>query len=120
MPTLALIAHDEKKDEIVAFCQRHRTKLSTLKLITTGTTGQRISAATGLDVECVLYGPLGGDAQIAARVATGAVQAVFFLVDPLSAQPHEPDIQGPLRVCNVHNIPLAADEATAEALMKMM
>ena len=120
MPTLALIAHDEKKDEIVSFCQRHRSKLSTLKLIATGTTGQRISTATGLPVECLLSGPLGGDAQIAARVATGAVQAVFFLVDPLSAHPHEPDIQGLLRVCNVHNIPLATNQATAEALMKLM
>ena len=91
MPTLALIAHDEKKDEIVAFCQRHRTKLSTLQLIATGTTGKRISSATGLEVECLLSGPMGGDAQIASRVATGQVSAVFFLVDPLSAHPHEPD-----------------------------
>lgn len=117
MPTLALIAHDEKKDEIVAFCLRHRSKLSHLKLIATGTTGQRIAAATGLDVECLLSGPMGGDAQIAARVATDQVHAVFFLVDPLSAHPHEPDIQGLLRVCNVHNIPLATNQATAEALM---
>ena len=97
MPTLALIAHDEKKEEMVAFCQRHRSKLSHLKLIATGTTGQRIAAATALDVECVLSGPLGGDAQIASRVATGQVSFVFFLVDPLSAHPHEPDIQGLLR-----------------------
>lgn len=120
MPTLALIAHDEKKSEIVAFCQRHRAQLANLKLIATGTTGKRISEATGLAVECLLSGPLGGDAQIAARVATGQVQAVFFLVDPLSAHPHEPDIQGLLRVCNVHNIPLATNQATAEALMNMM
>jgi methylglyoxal synthase len=120
MPTLALIAHDQKKDEIVAFCQRHRSKLAHLTLIATGTTGQRISQATGLEVECVLSGPLGGDAQIASRVATGGVQAVFFLVDPLNAHPHEPDIQGLLRVCNVHNIPLATNQATAEALMKLM
>lgn len=120
MPTLALIAHDEKKAEIVAFCQRHREQLSKLKLIATGTTGKHISEATRLAVECLLSGPLGGDAQIAARVATGQVQAVFFLVDPLSAHPHEPDIQGLLRVCNVHNIPLATNQATAEALMKMM
>jgi len=73
-----------------------------------------------LSVECLLSGPLGGDAQIAARVATGQVQAVFFLVDPLSAHPHEPDIQGLLRACNVHNIPLATNQAKAEALMKLM
>jgi methylglyoxal synthase len=120
MPTLALIAHDEKKDEIVAFCQRHRTKLSTLQLIATGTTGKRISSATGLEVECLLSGPMGGDAQIASRIATGQVSAVFFLVDPLTAHPHEPDIQGLQRVCNVHNVPLATNQATAEALMKLM
>jgi methylglyoxal synthase len=120
MPTLALIAHDHKKDELVAFCQRHRARLAGLKLIATGTTGQRIAQATGLEVECVLSGPLGGDAQIASRVATGQVTAVFFLVDPLHAHPHEPDIQGLLRVCNVHNIPLATNNATADALMKSL
>jgi|SRR5947207_1178368 len=114
------IAHDEKKEEMVAFCQRHRSRISRLKLIATGTTGQRIAAATGLEIECLLSGPMGGDAQIASRVACGQVTAVFFLVDPLSAHPHEPDIQGLLRVCNVHNIPLATNEATAEALMNLM
>jgi methylglyoxal synthase len=120
MHTLALIAHDEKKQEMVDFCQRHRSKLSRLKLIATGTTGQRISAATSLEIECLLSGPMGGDAQIASRVATGQVSFVFFLVDPLSAHPHEPDIQGLLRVCNVHNIPLATNQATAEALMSQL
>ena len=120
MPTLALIAHDGKKEEMVAFCRQHRSKLAKLKLIATGTTGQRIAAATGLEIECLLSGPLGGDAQIASRAATGQVTAVFFLVDPLSAHPHEPDIQGLLRVCNVHNIPLATNQATAGALMNLI
>ena len=117
MTTLALIAHDEKKNELVDFCVKHREKLAKLKLIATGTTGARIAKATGLEVECLLSGPLGGDAQIAARAATGHVNAVAFLVDPLSAHPHEPDIQGLLRVCNVHNVPLATNIATIELVV---
>lgn len=113
MPTLALIAHDQKKDDLVGFCRRHREQLAALDLIATGTTGARIAEATGLKIERVLSGPMGGDAQIAARVATGGVQGVIFLLDPLSAHPHEPDIQGLMRVCNVHNVALATNLATA-------
>ncbi|PSB67327.1 methylglyoxal synthase, partial [filamentous cyanobacterium CCP1] len=87
------------------------------RLIATGTTGQRIQSATDLPVQTVLSGPMGGDAQIAAEVATGNVLAVIFLVDPLYAQPHEPDIQALLRICNVHNVPLATNVATAESIM---
>ncbi|WP_029214886.1 methylglyoxal synthase [Kallotenue papyrolyticum] len=115
--TLALIAHDRKKDDLVAFCLRHQETLRHFELIATGTTGSRIQAATGLPVHRYLSGPLGGDAQIAARVALGEVEAVIFLVDPLYAHPHEPDIQGLLRVCNVHNVPLATNLATAELLV---
>ncbi len=117
MPTIALIAHDDKKNELVAFCERHREQLAALTLCATGTTGGRIADATGLPVERLLSGPLGGDAQIAARVAMKQVDAVFFLVDPLNAHPHEPDIQGLLRVCNVHSIPLATNLATAEIVL---
>jgi methylglyoxal synthase len=117
MPALALIAHDEKKAELVAFCQRHREALARLELVATGTTGLRIAEATGLDVRRMLSGPLGGDAQIAAQVATGGVHAVIFLVDPLHAQPHDPDIRGLLRVCNVHNVPVATNLATAELVI---
>lgn len=120
MPTIALIAHDGKKDTMVTFCQRHLATLKSLTLIGTGTTGSRIAAATGLPVERLLSGPLGGDAQIASRVAVGECQAVIFLVDPLSAHPHDPDIQGLMRVCNVHNVPLATNVATAEMVLKMM
>jgi len=120
MPTLALIAHDGKKDALVAFCQHHKIALSKLHLIGTGTTGRRIAQATGLSVERFLSGPLGGDAQIASLVATGNCQAVIFIVDPLSAHPHDPDIQGLMRVCNVHNIPLATNIATAEMVIAMM
>ena len=115
--TIALIAHDSKKDDIVNFAKEHAPLLGRYRLIATGTTGQRIEAATGLSVERMLSGPLGGDAQIAAEVAIGNVLAVIFLVDPLYAQPHEPDIQALLRICNVHNVPLATNLATAEAII---
>jgi methylglyoxal synthase len=116
--TLALIAHDRMKEDLQAFCLRHREILSHCVLIATGTTGQRIAEATGLSVTRYLSGPLGGDAQIAARVAGAEVEALIFLVDPLHAHPHEPDIQGLLRVCNVHNVPLATNLATAELIVR--
>ena len=110
---IALIAHDRQKDDLQAFCVQHRDKLARFELIATGTTGRRVAEATGLPVHRYLSGPLGGDAQIAARIAQKEVCAVIFLVDPLYAHPHEPDIQGLLRVCNVHNVPLATNLATA-------
>jgi methylglyoxal synthase len=114
---IALIAHDQKKDTIVAFAKRHQEKLQRCELVATGTTGKRIAAATGLQVSTVLSGPLGGDQQIGAMVAREEVHAVIFLRDPLTAQPHEPDITALLRVCDVHNIPLATNEATAELIL---
>lgn len=114
--TIALIAHDSKKDDIVNFATQHQVCLSRYRLIATGTTGERIQAATGLTIERMLSGPQGGDTQIAAEVCTRQVVAVFFLVDPLYAQPHEPDIQALLRVCNVHNVPIATNRATADAI----
>ncbi len=114
---IALIAHDRQKDEMQEFCRRHRAVLARFQLIATGTTGERIVEATGLPVQRYLSGPLGGDAQIAARIAQKEVAAVIFLVDPLYAHPHEPDIQGLLRVCNVHNVPLATNLATADLVL---
>ena len=114
---IALIAHDRQKDDLQAFCVQHRAELERFNLIATGTTGRRIAEATGLAVHRYLSGPLGGDAQIAARIAQHEVRAVIFLVDPLYAHPHEPDIQGLLRVCNVHNVPLATNLATAELVL---
>ena len=118
MPTIALIAHDGKKDDIIRFARENRPDLARFHLIATGTTGERIQAATALPVERMLSGPYGGDAQIAARVAQGGVDGVIFLVDPLYAHPHEPDIQGLLRICNVHNIPVATNEASARFLLQ--
>jgi len=118
--TLALIAHDQKKSDMQAFCVRHRDVLAHFELIATGTTGQRIQEATGLPVKRYLSGPLGGDAQIAARIVVGEVEALIFLVDPLYAHPHEPDIRGLLRVCEVHNVPLATNLATAELVVQYL
>lgn len=118
MQTIALIAHDGKKDDMVRFTSAHEPLLAHFHLIATGTTGERIIQATGLSVERMLSGPYGGDAQIAAKVAEGNVAGVIFLVDPLYAHPHEPDIQGLLRICNVYNVPVATNEASAKLLIK--
>ncbi|MCC7449673.1 MAG: methylglyoxal synthase [Anaerolineae bacterium] len=111
--TIALIAHDRKKADMVAFALSNRERLMSYDLIATATTGRLLEEKCGLNVTKMLSGPLGGDAQIAALVAEGKVSAVFFFVDPLEKQPHDPDIQGLLRICNVHNIPLATNSATA-------
>jgi methylglyoxal synthase len=115
---IALIAHDKKKKDIVAFVQRHLEDLREHEIIATGTTGGLIQESTGLPVHRVLSGPLGGDQQIGSLVASGEVEAVIFLRDPLTAQPHEPDITALLRVCDVHNTPLATNEATAELVLR--
>lgn len=114
---IALIAHDKKKSEMIEFVQEYREILAGHELVATGTTGRLIQEQAGLPVERVLSGPLGGDQQIGARVAAGLVDAVIFLRDPLTAQPHEPDITALLRVCDVHNVPLATNRATGELLL---
>lgn len=118
-PTVALVAHDAKKDALTAFCVRNRGVLDGWRLIATGTTGMRVSEATGLPVQGYLSGPLGGDAQIAGLVAEGKVAAVIFIVDPLNAHPHDPDIQTLQRVCNVHNVAIATNLATAELILHL-
>jgi len=117
MKTLAMIAHDGKKADMVAFATFNREKLAGYHILATGTTGKLLCDKVGLEVEALLSGPIGGDAQIAARVAQGEVDGVVFFVDPLNAHPHEPDIQGLLRVCNVHNVPLATNVATADLII---
>lgn len=117
MKRLALIAHDNKKVDLVAWATFNRETLSRFSLIATRHTARLLERKIGLPVEELLSGPEGGDTQIAARVAIRAVDAVFFFVDPLSAQPHEPDIRALLRVCNVHNVPLATNLATADLII---
>lgn len=114
---LAFIAHDKKKPEIVEFVRRRKALLQAHTLLATGTTGRLLREQTGLEVKCFNSGPYGGDQQIGAEVASGKVDAVIFLRDPLTAQPHEPDITALLRVCDVHNVPLATNEASAELLL---
>ena len=118
--TVALIAHDNKKDDMIAFAQRYREVLERYSLVATGTTGKLIAERTGLPVTRMLSGPLGGDAQIAALVAVGEVAAVFFFIDPLGKHPHDPDINSLLRICNVHNVPLATNTATATCLLSCL
>ncbi len=115
--TVALIAHDNKKDDMIAFALKHKDVLAKYELIATGTTGGLIQQHTGLPVKRMLSGPIGGDAQIAAQVAEHTVEAVFFFIDPLGKHPHDPDINSLLRICNVHNVPLATNEATAEFIL---
>lgn len=115
--TLALIAHDGKKQDMVAFAMKNESVLAKYKIIATNTTGTMLQKNTSLDVTPMLSGPVGGDAQIAAAVAEGRVAAVFFFVDPLGKHPHDPDIQSLLRICNVHNIPLATNTATADFIL---
>ena len=115
--TLALISHDGKKADMVAFVKDHHERLSGFDLVATSTTGKLIADKAGLPVRRMLSGPYGGDAQIAAMVAEGRIRAVIFFLDPLGKHPHDPDIQSLLRICNVHNVPLATNVATAELLL---
>jgi methylglyoxal synthase len=115
--TLALIAHDGKKADMVAFALAHKEVLMRYELVATRTTGEILRDKCGLNVDLMLSGPLGGDAQIAARVALREIEAVFFFVDPLGKHPHDPDIQSLLRICNVHDIPLATNAATASYII---
>lgn len=114
---IAVIAHDGKKAEMVAFLLENKDYLNNIELVATGTTGSHAEKA-GLNVERLLSGPLGGDAQIAAMVAEGNISAVVFFRDPLDKHPHEPDVLMLLRLCDVHNVPLATNPASAELLLK--
>lgn len=114
---IALIAHDAKKEAMINFARRHKKILSKMRLIATGTTGKRIREATGLEVERMASGPLGGDQMIGAEIAKGRLNGVIFLRDPLTAQPHEPDVTALLRLCDVHETPLATNLATAEMVI---
>lgn len=117
---IALIAHDNQKDMLVNFVIAYKSIFEKANLYATGTTGLRIADATGLSVTRVRSGPLGGDQQIGAKIATDEMDMVIFMRDPLTAQPHEPDISALLRLCDVHNTPVATNLATAEALVRAL
>ncbi|EPZ42516.1 methylglyoxal synthase [Alicyclobacillus acidoterrestris] len=117
---VAMIAHDQKKNDIVYLAIAYQNILKNVNLYATGTTGLRIAEATGLHVHRFQSGPYGGDQQIGAMIANNEMDFVVFLRDPLTAQPHDPDISALLRLCDVHNVPVATNMATAEALIRAM
>ncbi|MBI3468920.1 MAG: methylglyoxal synthase [Planctomycetes bacterium] len=117
---IALIAHDQKKAAMVEFVRRHLDYFRSQTLVATGSTGALLTRELGIEVERVAHGPEGGDLIIGGRVAQGQVAAVIFFRDPLTAQPHEPDVSALLRVCDVHNVPLATNAASAEAIVAAM
>jgi methylglyoxal synthase len=114
---IALIAHDKMKAEMIEFAIKYRDVLARHELVATGTTGMRIIEATGLNVFCYRSGPLGGDQEIGANVANGKLDLIFFFRDPLTAQPHEPDVSALLRLSDVYKIPLATNRSTAEYII---
>lgn len=119
LPCIALIAHDLKKDEMADFAQRHQEALSRFRIVATGTTGQRVlDACPGLDVTRLKSGPLGGDQQIGAMIATGDVDMLVFFIDPLSALPHDVDVKALTRLATVYDIPMALNRATAEKFVE--
>ena len=115
--TIALVAHDAKKELMVQFCIAYRSILASHRLIATGTTGRLVSEATGLDVQRFMPGEHGGDQQIAARIACDEGDMLLFFRDPITAKPGEPNEMNLLRLCDVHNIPVATNIATAEVLI---
>lgn len=114
---IALIAHDKKKTDMIKLTNKYRETLIQHKLIATGTTGKLVSEHSNLQVKRMKSGPLGGDQQIGSMLADGLIDLIIFLRDPLTAQPHEPDVSALLRLCDVQNIPLATNVASAEIML---
>ncbi|MBB5703102.1 methylglyoxal synthase [Ochrobactrum daejeonense] len=118
---IALIAHDQKKDDMVAFAKAHEQALSRYDIVATGTTGGLIlDACSSLRIERVKSGPLGGDQQIGAMIAEGTVKVLIFFIDPLSPLPHDVDVKALTRLGSVYDIPMALNRATAEKLIKAL
>ena len=117
---IALIAHDKKKDDIIKLAIKYKDVLKEHRLFATGTTGSLIMAETGLDIIRMKSGPLGGDQQIGSMIADGELALVIFLRDPLTSQPHEPDVSALMRLCDVRNIPLATNKTSAAIMLKAL
>ena len=117
---IALIAHDKKKQEIIELAKNYKDVLADHELYATGTTGTMIMGETKLDIHRMKSGPLGGDQQIGAMLANGEIDLVIFLRDPLTAQPHEPDVSALLRLCDVQRIPLATNTNSANIILEAM
>lgn len=114
---VGLVAHDDKKDDMVAFARDNRERLSGFALYGTGTTGARVAEGTGLEITRLKSGPLGGDAQLGAMIAEGKLDALIFFIDPLSAMPHDVDVKSLIRLAMVYDIPLACNRSTARAVL---
>ena len=117
---VALIAHDKKKNEIIDIAKEYKDVLANYELYATGTTGTLIMGETGLSIHRMKSGPLGGDQQIGAMLANGEIGLVIFLRDPLTAQPHEPDVSALLRLCDVQSIPLATNKSSAIIMLEAL
>ncbi|WP_456274249.1 methylglyoxal synthase [Bacillus sp. AK031] len=115
---IALVAHDKKKDNLIRFVLAYKNTFLQHRLYATGTTGKRIAEETGLEIERFKSGPLGGDQEIGAYIANDKMDVVIFFRDPLTAQPHEPDVSALIRLCDVYSVPLATNMGTAEVLIK--
>ena len=115
---IALIAHDKKKDEMIALAIKYKDTLASHELYATGTTGTLVMGETGLKIKRMKSGPLGGDQQIGSMVAEGKLDLIVFLRDPLTSQPHEPDVSALLRLCDVQSIPLATNVKSAEIMLE--
>ena len=118
MTRVALIAHDDMKSTMIDLAEEYESVLAAFDLVATGTTGQRIVSETGLTVERKESGPVGGDTQIGAEVVEGRIDGVVFLQDPMTAQPHEPDIGALVRICDVHDVPLATCRSAGEYVIE--
>jgi len=119
-PRIALIAHDKKKDDMIALAAEYAAFLRGCTLTATGTTGGRLINEIGLEVTRMHSGPLGGDLQIGARLVDGEIDCVIFLRDPMTPQPHEPDINALVRACDVHNVPCATNVASAHLVLSQL
>ena len=117
---IALIAHDKKKNDMINLATKYKDVLATHELFATGTTGTLVMGETGLKITRMKSGPLGGDQQIGSMIANAELDLVIFLRDPLTAQPHEPDVSALLRLCDVINIPLATNMKSAEIMLRAL
>lgn len=117
-PTVALVAHDGKKAELVEWARPRTATLSQCVLFATGTTGARLGGALGLEITALKSGPYGGDAQLGAMIAEGRLDALIFFIDPLTAQPHDVDVKALLRMAILYDTPLAVSASTASAVLR--